>query len=306
MKLIFPASLLALMLWAAGCSPSGQPGSAGTPTAEAVTNYPARGIVQAVRADGRTVVIKHEEIPDYMMAMTMPFTARDTNELKGLKPGEQIEFRLCVTEKDSWIDQLKIVAAAPPTNAPAPATNAASPIRILPNVPELKPGDPLPDYTFTNQVGQAVHLADYRGNALAFTFIFTRCPLPNFCPRMSDNFATAQRRLKQTPAAPVNWRLLSVSFDPEYDTAERLVQYGQRFRQDPTRWTLVNGSFDQIERLSGHFGLYFTRDVGIADQNHNLRTVVVDTTGHVQEVFIGNEWTVDELVTSITKAAQVK
>ena len=302
MKLIFPASLIALMLWAAGCSPSGQPGPAGAPAAEAVTNYPARGIVQALRPDGRTVVIKHEDIADYMTAMTMPFVARDTNELKGLKPGELIEFRLCVTEKDSWIDQLKIVGAAPST----PATNAASMIRILPNVPELKAGDLLPDYTFTNQVGQAVHLADYRGQALAFTFIFTRCPLPNFCPRISDNFATAQRRLKQTADAPANWRLLSVSFDPEYDTAERLAQYGVRFSQDPSRWSLANGSFDQIERLAGHFGLYFARDVGVADQNHNLRTVVVDTTGRVQEIFIGNEWTVDELVAAIIKAAQVK
>ncbi|HTH46976.1 MAG TPA: SCO family protein [Candidatus Limnocylindria bacterium] len=304
MKLIFPVGLLGLMLWAGGCSPSGQPDPAGTPVTEAVTNYPARGIVQAVRPDGRTVVIKHEEIADYMMAMTMPFVVRDTNELKGLKPGELIEFRLCVTAKDSWVDQLKIVGAAPAPSAPA--TNAASLIHILPNVPELKAGDLLPDYTFTNQLGQAVHLAEYRGKALAFTFIFTRCPLPNFCPRISDNFATVQRRLKQTPDAPDNWRLLSLSFDPEYDTAERLTEYGQRFGQDPSRWSLANGSFDQIERLAGNFGLYFARDVGVGEQNHNLRTVVVDATGHVQDILIGNEWTVDDLAKAITQAAQVK
>ena len=303
MKLIFPASLLALMLWAAGCSPASPPENSGAPSTEAVTNYPARGIVQALRPDGRTIVIKHEEITNFMVAMTMPFEVRDTNELAGVKPGEQLEFRLRVTEKDSWIDQLKIVAAA--TNPPPPEP-AASMIRILPNVPELKAGDLLPDYAFTNEVGRVVHLADYRGSALAFTFIFTRCPLPNFCPRMSDNFATVQRRLMNTPGAPANWRLLSVSFDPEYDTAERLAQYGRRFGQDPAHWSLANGSFNQIERLSGHFGLYFARDVGVGDQNHNLRTVVVDTTGHVQEIFIGNEWTVDELAAAITKAAQTK
>ncbi len=303
MKLILWAGLLALAVWSGGCSPASEPENSGASSAEAVTNYPARGIVQALRPDGRTVVIKHEDITNYMVAMTMPFVARDTNELKGLKPGEQIEFRLCVTEKDSWIDQLKIVAAA--TNTPPP-TNAASMIRILPNVLELKAGDLLPDYAFTNEVGRVVHLADYRGSALAFTFIFTRCPLPNFCPRISDNFATAQRRLMNTPGAPANWRLLSISFDPEYDTTERLAQYGRRFGQDATHWNLANGSFDQIERLSGHFGLYFARDVGVGDQNHNLRTVVVDASGHVQDIFIGNEWTVDELATAITKAAQVK
>lgn len=302
MKSALLTGLLALVTLSTGCDPARV--ASVTPEA-AITNYPARGVVQAVRPDGRTVVIKHEEIPGYMMAMTMPFEAKPTNELAGVKPGDTVEFRLRVTAKDGWIDQLKILAPASATNA-APATNAVAPFRKLPDVPELKLGDALPDYAFTNELGHAVHLADYRGQALAFTFIFTRCPFPTFCPRMSDNLSLAQKRLKATPDAPVNWRLLSVSFDPEYDTAERLAQYGRRFGQDPAHWSLVNGSFDQIERLAGHFGLYFGRGVGIAEQNHNLRTVVVDTQGKVKQVLIGNEWSVDDLVTALTEAAKAK
>jgi protein SCO1 len=269
-----------------------------------ITNYPARGVVQAVRADGKTVVIKHEEIPGYMMAMTMPFEARNTNELAGVKAGDAVSFRLRVTDRDGWIDQLKVLTPAPATNAPA--TNTPPPFRLLPNVPELKAGDPLPDYAFTNELGRAVQLADYRGQALAFTFIFTRCPFPNFCPRMSDHLSLAQKRLAQTPGAPTNWHLLSISFDPEYDTPERLAEYGRRFGQDPARWSLLNGSFDQIERLAGHFGLYFGRNVAIADQNHNLRTVVVDASGKVRQIFVGNEWSVDDLVAAITEATHAK
>lgn len=300
MRPILPVLLFAAL--ATGCNPSKDRSAASAADGEAITNYPARGVVQALRADGKTVVIKHEEITGYMMAMTMPFAARDTNELKGLKPGDAVDFRLRVTEKDSWIDQLKVVAAA--TNPPP--TPPATAFRILPNVPELKSGDLLPNYTFTNELGHALHLADYRGSALALSFIFTRCPLPNFCPRLSDNFATAQRQLKKAADAPKNWHLLSVTFDPEYDTAERLAQYGRRFGYDPEHWSLVRGSFDQIERLAGHFGLYFGRDVSVADQNHNLRTVVVDAQGRVKQIFIGNEWQVEELVAALTEAARTK
>ena len=301
MKSVLSTALLAWVALLTGCDSRVAPPA--DPEA-GVTNYPARGVVQAVRPDGKTVVIKHEEIPGYMMAMTMPFEARPTNDLAGVKAGDTVAFRLRVTEKDGWIDQLKVITPAPATNTPG--TNAAPPFRILPNVPELKAGDALPNYAFTNEVGRTVQLADYRGQALAFTFIFTRCPFPNFCPRMSDNLSLTQKRLKATPDAPANWHLLSVSFDPEYDTAERLAQYGRRFGQDPAHWSLVNGSFDQIERLAGHFGLYFGRNVGITEQNHNLRTVVVDAAGKVQQVFVGNEWSVDDLVAAITEAAKAK
>ena len=299
------------LLVAVLCSGCGGPSSSSSATAQAdaVTNYPVRGVVQALRPDGKTVVIKHEEIPGYMAAMTMPFDVKDTNELRGLKPGDTVDFRMRVTEKDGWIDRLRVATNAPATPATAavpPMTNAAAALRILPNVPALNPGDALPDYAFTNESGRAIHLADYRGNAFALTFIFTRCPFPDFCPRLSDRFATVQKRLKADPAAPKNWRLLSVSFDPEHDTPETLAGYGRRFGYDREHWSLVSGGFDPIERLAGHFGLYFSRGLAPAEQNHNLRTVVVDALGKVKQVFIGNEWTADELAASLIEAAKVK
>ena len=294
---------LALLAACAGCGKPDPTAPAGTSADGPITNYPVRGVVQALRPDGKTVVIKHEQIPGFMDAMTMPFDVKDTNELRGLKPGDAVEFRMRVTEKDGWIDEVRVTSHGP---APHPATNAASALRILPDVPALNPGDLLPDYGFTNELGRSMRLSDLRGDAYAFTFIFTRGPFPDFCPRMSDRFATVQKRLTSDAAAPKNWRLLSVSFDPATDTPETLAGYGRRFGYDPSRWSLVSGGFDPIERLAGHFGLYFARDLPPADQNHNLRTVVVDAQGKVAQVFIGNAWSADELADAIIAAAKAK
>lgn len=270
------------------------------PVAEAITNYTVRGVVVAP-PEGKTVKVKHEEIPGYMMAMTMPFEARPTNELNGLMRGDLIEFRMRVTETDGWIDQIRILG----TTKVEP-TNAVNDIRIVPDVPALKAGDLVPNYTFTNELGRVVHLADFRGNALAVTFIFTRCPFPTFCPRMTEHFSKVSALLKSAPDAPKNWRLLSLSFDPDYDTPATLHAYGIRNDYDPATWSLATGSFNQIERMAGHFGLYFGRNVPIAEQNHNLRTVVLDTLGRVQEIFIGNEWESEDLAKAIRAAAAVK
>lgn len=305
----FLSSALAwgVLLVLCGCeppvSPSAGPASASlthSPAAEAITNYVVRGVVVAP-PDGKTVKVKHEEIPGYMAAMTMPFEARPTNELAGLMRGDLIEFRMRVTATDGWIDQLRILG----TTKLEP-TNAVNDIRVLPDVPALNPGDLVPNYTFTNELGRAIHLADFRGNALAITFIFTRCPFPTFCPRMTEHFGKASRMLKEAPDAPKNWRLLSLSFDPDYDTPETLRRYGSLHRYDSNVWSLATGSFNPIERLAGHFGLYFGRTVSPAQQNHNLRTVVLDVQGRVQEIFVGNEWTADDLAKAIRAAAVTK
>lgn len=306
MKRIFlPGFILGLFALGCGCSPAqsppGSPATPNIPAAASITNYTVRGVVVGLDENGKSVKVKHEEIPGYMMAMTMPFEARPTNELTGLMRGDQIEFRMRVTETDGWIDQIRILG----TTKTEP-TNAVNDIKVIPDVPELKAGDLVPNYTYTNELGRVIHLADYRGQALAITFIFTRCPFPTFCPRMTEQFGKVSKLLKSAPDAPANWRLLSLSFDPDFDTPATLQAYGRRHQYDPARWSLATGSFNQIERLTGHFGLYFGRNVSIAQQNHNLRTVVLDTRGRVHEVFIGNEWTAEELATSLRAAASVK
>ncbi|MEN9732770.1 MAG: hypothetical protein RLZ45_765 [Verrucomicrobiota bacterium] len=294
------------LLVALGCNP--KPTATPPPSESTITNYLVRGVVKSLKRPEREAVIRHEEIPGYMPAMTMPFTVREARELDGVDPGDSVEFRLRVTETDGWIDQVQVVTKADPatrkpvaTNTPPPAaTNAA--FRVLPNVPELKPGDLVPDHAFTNQLGQALRLGSFRGQALAVSFIFTRCPFPLFCPRMSERFAEVQSAFAAQKVQATNWHLLSVTFDPEYDTPAVLKAYGQRWKADPERWTLATGGFDQIEPFATSVGLYFGRGVSIADQNHNLRTLVIGPDGRLVQIFRGNEWSAEELVQSLREA----
>jgi len=265
--------------------------------------FSVKGVVKELEPDGKTVRIQHEEIPGYMPAMTMPLEVKNTNELAGLKPGDAVSFRMLVTEKAGWIDQITRVGASNVNVLEPPPRETFRSVR---EVEPLNIGDPMPDYPFTNTLGQAIHLGQFKGQALGLTFIYTRCPLPNFCPRMSGNFADACKKLAALPDAPRNWHLLSISFDPEFDTPEILKGYARRYNSDTNHWSFASGALIDIDAITEQFGLMFPRDSGGFTFNHNLRTVVVDAQGKVQQVFTGNEWKVDDFIAEMIKAAQAK
>lgn len=266
--------------------------------------YEVKGVIKEIKADGKSAVIKHEAVTssgtNYMPAMTMPFDVKNTNELHDLKSGDVISFRLVVAGDDAWIDQVKKLDVAPKTSE---LPSRASTFHIVRDVEPLNIGDPLPAYHFTNEMGQAVSTADFKGKALAFTFIFTKCPLPNFCPLMSKNFSQTQRTLLSTPNAPTNWHLLSISFDPESDTPATLQAYANRYYHDSNYWNFVSGDIVETTAIADQVGEKFGNEGGSI--THNLRTVVIDTQGKVQKIFTGNQWTSDELVEEIVKAAKV-
>jgi protein SCO1/2 len=307
---LFVAAML-LGLWAAGsgCRPGADsasppgPGSTGSGkrTREFGTNvtaYAAKGMLHAIRAEGWKAVIAHEDIPGYMEAMTMLLDVRNTNELAGLKPGDILTFRMLVTDTDGWIDQVKKVGSG---TVPAREKSAAE---LAAEFTELTPGALVPDCTLTNQAGQAIQVTNFRGRALAFTFIFTRCPFPVYCPRLNQNFAAVQNALlTDSAAAQTNWHLLSISFDPEFDTPERLANYGKVYKQNPAYWTFATGLTEEIQRLGGAFTLTYWKEEKVLF-NHNIRTVVVDRQGRVQRIFKDNEWKPEELVAEMKKAMQ--
>ena len=274
-------------------------------TQESITNYTGRGVIRSLGADGKSVVIKHEAISNYMDAMTMPFPVRTPSVLKGLVPGDSVTFRLRVTATDGWVDQIERTPSNSfPVASPALPTNSESStpgpeIRQVPVVAVISPGEVVPNYAFTNQLGAAFDLASLRGQVVVLDFIFTRCPFPDFCPRLSRNLSALQKRLKESPPLTTNCHLVSLSFDPRFDTPERLTNYGKAYGADAALWSLSVASMDTVERLAGHFVLYFARDVEPAQQNHNLRTVVIDRQGRLVKVFKGNQWTVDELAEAV-------
>ena len=282
-------------------SPTSDPAPASaTPAAPAVTNvYFVKGVVKELKPDGNTVIIDHEEIPNYMEAMTMPFRVKKTNDLAGLQPGDKVFFRMLVTDDAGWIDQISKTGKADPTT---PVAKTPRNFRRVREVNPLNVGDLLPDYPLTNHLGQAINLGQFKGQALAFTFVFTRCPFPEFCPRMANHFQTTLKKLAELPNAPTNYHLLSITFDVEFDSPAVLKNYAARYKPDPAHWTFATGAQIEIDALTEQFGLGFAREGGIF--NHNLRTVVIDATGRVQAILIGNEWKPEELLAELQKAAK--
>jgi protein SCO1/2 len=163
---------------------------------------------------------------------------------------------------------------------------------------------PLLGYSFTNELGRAVRLEDFRGQALAITFFFTRCPRPEFCPRLSKNFQEASLKLAGMTDAPTNWHFLSVTFDPEFDTPAVLRAYGNAYHYDSNHWSFLTGPPDKIEELTRLSQVGFKRQGGVID--HDFRTLVIDSAGSLQMAFPVSGDLTKALVSEVLKAAAVK
>ena len=262
--------------------------------AQSNQTYAVRGTIQQIAPDHRQATIKHEAIAGYMAAMTMAFPVRDTNALNGLSPGDEITFKLVVSADDDWIEDIQRTGTTNALVSPA--------WHVVPA--ELNVGDELPDAEFTSETGQPVRFSDFRGRAVAFTFFFTSCPLPDFCPRMNKNFSEARTLLLADTNAPANWQLLSISFDPNFDKPEILSGYGKFYRGDDTnRWLFAVASAGTLAALAPKVDLMFWRDNGSI--THNLRTVVLDPNGKIFRQFDGNDWKPKQLADAVCDAAKI-
>jgi protein SCO1/2 len=210
---------------------------------------------------------------------------------------------MVVTDHDGWIENITKLS----TNAtPLAATASPEMFRRVRDVDPLQIGDVMPDYHFTNEMGKAVSLSDYKGQAVAFTFIYSRCPFPTYCPRISSNFKSTCKLLEGMANAPTNWHLLSITIDPQFDTPANLKQYAQHQGADPNRWNFLTGELIDITAIAEQFGLLFWRpepDKPTAI-SHNLRTVVLDANGKVYQVLKENEWKPETLAQYLVEAAR--
>lgn len=266
------------------------------PSAENARVYPATGRVQEVKTDERLVVIAHNAITNYMSAMTMPFRVKDASQLAGLKSGDTISFQLHVTDSESWIDHIIRTGSSSAVKLTAPDA-ATAPVQ------NVRPHNPLLDYAFTNELGRPVRLSDFKGQALAITFFFTRCPIPDFCPRLSKNFEAASQKLSVMANAPTNWHLLSVSFDPDFDSPAVLKAYAESYHYNPKHWSFLTGPADKIRELASGSDVSYQPENGLI--NHNFRTLIIDAAGHLQMVFPTSGDLSDAVVSEILKAAAV-
>jgi protein SCO1/2 len=256
--------------------------------------YEVRGIVRAIGFADRELTVEHEEISGYMPAMTMPFVVKEMSEVETLKTGDAIGFQLAVTDKDSWITGVRKIAANEvrlPTAKPAAATTRKG--------ERLHEGDALPEFALVDDQARPITRTTFAGKPLVLTFIFTRCPLPNFCPLMSNHLATIRKAVGEDVKLKDVLRLLSISFDPDYDTPEQLARYAARFTDDHELWRFATGPKEQVEKLTAAFSVQVKAESGTI--NHGLATALIGPDGVIRKIWRGNGWQPAEVVEELRK-----
>ncbi len=263
-------------------------------------NYAVSGQVIAVTPDRREATVKHDEIKGLMPAMTMPYKFKEKAELDAVKPGDLINATLVIVENDAYLTKVTRVGEAP--LEPPPAEEIVA-VRAPSGVERLKPGDIVPDARFVDQDGKKTTFRAFRGSTVVLTFIYTKCPLPTFCPLMDRHFAALQERLLDDPALK-DVHLVTVSFDPLADTPPVLKQHARELKADLTRWTFLTGNLEEIDKFAASFGLSIARSPTDArDITHNLRTAIVSSEGKLVKLYTGNEWTPDEILADLKPVA---
>ena len=260
------------------------------------------GQIESLDPPIKNLVVKHDEIKGFMPAMTMPYEVRETKALDGLAPGDLITATLIVETTGAYLTEIKKTGSAPLEKKPpeAPAPTASSGFELL------KPGEAVPDNAFVDQDGKKRAFSDFKGAPVIMTFIYTKCPLPTFCPLMDRHFAAMQKPLKADPAL-ANVRLVSVSFDPATDTPAVMKAHAKKLEADFTRWTFLTGDRDEVDKFAARFGVSVGRALSDArDITHNLRTAIIDTDGKVVKVYTGNEWTPEQVLKDLKALAASK
>lgn len=266
------------------CSPKKPKATAGA------KQYELKGKIVSADKANHKVTIAHEKIGDYMEAMTMPFTLTDDWVYGDLTPGAQIQATLVVDQGMSWLENPIITKVVDPTLARSEETGVE---------PAL--GADVPDFTLVNQDGKKISFKQYRGGPLVLTFIYTRCPLPDYCPLMSQNFAKVKAAVDANAKLKAKTHLLSISVDPEYDKPQVLKTYGAGYvgKPDFKQWEFAAGTPDEVKKVAEFFGLQYWPE---KDQIiHGLRTAIVGPDGKVVKVYRGNEWKPEEIVQELEK-----
>jgi protein SCO1/2 len=255
-----------------------------TPSTGPQHRYPIKGKVVSVDKRGSTVSIAHEEIPGYMDAMTMPFKLQDERLLKDLAEGDRVQATLVVAGLRSWLEDVVVTRETVDPSSLAKAETWVEP----------KQGDELPDFKLIDQNGKRFSFHQYRGRIVVLTFIYTRCPLPDYCPLMTGNFAEIEKALKSEPEVYAKTQLLSITLDPEYDSPAVLREYAARHSAGSAQWDFATGTKDEVKQVATYLGMQYWRD---GDQVvHSLRTAIVGADGKFVKLFRGNEWKPDEIL----------
>jgi protein SCO1 len=251
-------------------------------------HYPLQAEVIQTNPDAKSITVTHGDIPGLMPAMTMTYMVAEPKEMESLKPGDTISAELVVSDNKGRLEKIVLLHHG---DAKAPGSSLRAP----------QPGDEVPDVALVDQDKKTIHFRDFRGKALLVTFIYTRCPMPDFCPRMNDNFREVQKLLAATPEAAKNVAFLSISFDPAHDTPSVLKHYSALNHDAKTPafvWDFAAPAEKDLPALANAFGLEYKPDG--AQIVHSLSTTLIGPDGKVKQWYSGNDWTPADLSSAVT------
>ena len=243
-------------------------------------DYQLAGQILAVNSEKPELTIKHDDIKDFMPAMTMVYEVADKGLMSGRTPGELITATLHVRNSIGTITAITHTGEGPLPNENQVAMASGV----------LAEGDAVPDAAFVDQTDKRRSFSEWNGATTLVTFIYTRCPLPDFCPLMNQHFATIQKAIATDAALKGQVKLVSITFDPEYDTPAVLADVAKKHGADAAVWTFLTGDRVTIHRFAGRFGVGLIRPDGMIEISHNLRTVLIDASGHIRKIYSGNDW----------------
>ncbi|HXC48493.1 MAG TPA: SCO family protein [Candidatus Sulfotelmatobacter sp.] len=245
-------------------------------------HYPILGEVISAEPAKKLITVKHGDIPGLMPAMTMTYQVAEPKQIETLQPGDKITADLVVSDSKGRLEKIVLVGKGDGKSSPGTTQR----------IPEK--GDAVPDFALVNQDGKIIHFGNYRGKVLLVTFIYTRCPLPDFCPRMNENFRAVQKLLQEVPGATERVEFLSISFDPEHDTPAVLKHYASLYKKNAPGeksfdWQFAVPSAKDLPELAQFFGLVYRPEQ--TQIVHSLSTTVIGPDGKVEKWYSDNEWT---------------
>jgi len=259
-------------------------------------HYRVQGLVLDVNPNDKTMIVSHRAIPGYMDAMAMPFRVRSASELDSLKRGDQVEFELVVRKRASVAEKVRAGTRAEVANA----RRGEAPLPLPVPAEKLALGMPLPDFQLMNQSAQPVRMSDFGGRIVAVNFIYTRCPLPEVCPRLAANFAHLQKRFRERMGKDL--ALLSITLDSQHDTSAVLTDYAKRWGAREG-WQFLTGDSADIRRIANHFGLVYWPEDGLL--THTSQTGIIDRDGRLAALIEGSSYEEDQLGDLIARQLEV-
>jgi protein SCO1/2 len=283
MKHILMSAVLICAGFAAGCQSAPE------------KHYPIAGEVISTDAGKTLITVKHGDIPGLMPAMTMTYQVAEPKQIERLQPGDKITADLVVSESKGRLEKIVLVSKG----------DGKTPPGTTQHIPEK--GEVVPDFALMNQDGKIIHFSNYRGRVLLVTFIYTRCPLPDFCPRMNENFRAVQKLAQEIPGAEDRVEFLSISFDPEHDTPAVLKHYASLYRKSAPGeksfdWQFAVPAAKDLPELARFFGLVYQPEQ--AQIVHSLSTAVIGPEGKVEKWYSDNEWTPADAAQAISSLLQ--